>query len=74
MAVQRIAVIGERSRTEGFALAGALTRDADSPESVRSAWASLPDEVAVVVLTPAAAKALREQLDDPARLPVVMPP
>lgn len=74
--MSRIAVIGERPRIQGFALAGALTCDADTADDARAAWAALPDDVAVVVLTPAAAAALHTELADPLprALPVVMPP
>jgi vacuolar-type H+-ATPase subunit F/Vma7 len=56
--VSRIAVLGEAVRTEAFALAGAFVMVADSPDAVRTAWRSLPDDVAVVVMTPLAADAL----------------
>lgn len=55
-----IAVLGAGHRVEGFALAGAIVFDAADSDSVRDAWASLPDDVAVVVLTPAAADALAD--------------
>jgi vacuolar-type H+-ATPase subunit F/Vma7 len=55
-----IAVLGERHRVEGFALAGATVFDAADADSVRNAWARLPADVAVVVLTPAAADALAD--------------
>lgn len=73
--MSEVAVIGERTRIQGFALAGARTHAADTAEQVRDAWANLSPDVAVVVLTKAAAAVLRDQLDDPASpvLPVVMP-
>jgi vacuolar-type H+-ATPase subunit F/Vma7 len=70
-----VAAIGERERVQGFGLAGALTREAATPAEVRQAWSELPHDVAVVVLTPAAAQALA---DEPPRraapLTVVLPP
>jgi hypothetical protein len=54
----RVAVLGERVRVEGYSLAGAVVYPADDPEEVRGAWGELPDDVAMVVLTPAAARAL----------------
>ena len=60
--MSRIAVLGEAVRTEAFALAGAVVFVADSPDAVRTAWRSLPDDVAVVVLTPLAADALGDAL------------
>ena len=50
--VGRVAVLGERSRVQGFALAGAFVSIADDEDAVRSAWRGLPSDVTVVVLTP----------------------
>jgi vacuolar-type H+-ATPase subunit F/Vma7 len=70
--VSNIAALGELHRVEGFALAGALVLVAGSPDAVREAWTRLPDDVEVVVLTPAAAGALANVVQ--ARpLRVVMP-
>ncbi|HEY6931897.1 MAG TPA: hypothetical protein VI452_00750 [Marmoricola sp.] len=68
-----IAVIGAESAVRGFGLAGALVLPAASPAEVRAAWASLPDEVEVAVLTPDAADALAEGPFPLRRLLVVMP-
>jgi vacuolar-type H+-ATPase subunit F/Vma7 len=51
----RAAVIGEAVRTEGFTLAGALVFPAENAGEARAAWASLPADVAVLVVTPCAA-------------------
>ncbi|MGW2613488.1 hypothetical protein [Streptomyces sp. NPDC001500] len=73
----RVAALGERARVAGLALAGAVVLVADDPEAVRRGWRSLPDGVDLVILTPAAARALEQ---DPAlsaggsRLTTVMPP
>ncbi|GAB3258318.1 V-type ATP synthase subunit F [Nocardioides dilutus] len=69
----RVAVIGEQPRVQGFALAGAEVRPSTDPDEVRAAWAGLADDVAVVVLTPAAAAALAMTAPGH-RLTVVMPP
>ena len=70
-----VAAIGERERVQGFGLAGALTREAATPAEVRRAWSELPDDVAVVVLTPAAAQALATgQRRGTVPLTVVLPP
>jgi vacuolar-type H+-ATPase subunit F/Vma7 len=53
-----IAALGERSLVRGFALAGVRVVEAEDAEAVRSAWLGLHAEVAVVILTPAAARAL----------------
>ena len=72
-----VVVLGERARVTGFALTGACVVPADDPRTVRSAWLALEDDVAVGVLTPAAAAALGALLDEPPRpdrpLTVVMP-
>ena len=62
--MSRIAVLGEAVRTDAFALAGAFVIAADSPDAVRTAWRSLPDDVAVVVMTPLAADALGDAVAD----------
>jgi vacuolar-type H+-ATPase subunit F/Vma7 len=79
--VQRVVAVGERSRVEGFALAGAEVVVAENPADVRSAVAALGDDVAVLLLTPRAAAAVAPpdgavQADlAPGRpLPVVLPP
>lgn len=69
----RVAVIGEALRIEGFALAGAVVCPAGNHEEADEAWRSLPPDIAVVVLTPAAAGCLAGQLAQrPEVLPVVM--
>lgn len=70
--MSRIAVIGEPARVLGFALAGADVCAAAEPEAVRAAWTGLAPDVAVVVLTPAAADALEDTAPG-RRLTVVMP-
>lgn len=57
----RVAVIGELVRVQGFGLAGALVLPAEEPADVRAAWRSLPADVVVVILTPAAAETLPER-------------
>jgi len=71
--VARVAIIGEALRIEGFALAGAVVCPAEDHEEAYAAWQSLPRDVAVVVLTQAAAACLTGQLAQrPEMLPVVM--
>ncbi|MFE4050178.1 hypothetical protein [Streptomyces sp. YIM B13518] len=53
-----VAALGERARVAGLALAGAVVLVADDPDAVRRAWRSLPDGIDLVILTPAAARAL----------------
>jgi vacuolar-type H+-ATPase subunit F/Vma7 len=56
--VGRVAVIGEETAVAGYALAGAVVVPAEDALAVRDAWDALGAEVEVVVLTPAAARAL----------------
>lgn len=66
-----VAAIGEEVLVAGLGLAGVQVLPAEQPEAVRAAWRQLPDGVALVVLTPAAAAALGELPPD--RLVVVLP-
>jgi vacuolar-type H+-ATPase subunit F/Vma7 len=74
--VASVAVVGEQLRVRGFILAGAVVLAADDAAAVRSAWASLGDDVTVVILTPRAAAALEAELatGGPMPLTVVLPP
>lgn len=67
----RIAVLGEAPRVDGWALAGALVVPAAGAPAVRDAWAALPGDVEVVVLTPDASRILGDQTT--ARLVAVLP-
>jgi vacuolar-type H+-ATPase subunit F/Vma7 len=73
--MSRAAVIGESTRTAGFALAGALVFPAENPDEARAAWSGLPADVTVLIVTPRAAAWLdtapRARRDV---LLVVMPP
>lgn len=68
-----VAVLGEPVRVDGYALAGAMVCPAESAQEARIAWAALPDDVALVVLTPMAAVALGDELGHSRVLTVVMP-
>jgi vacuolar-type H+-ATPase subunit F/Vma7 len=66
-----LCVLGERARVEGFGLVGATVLATDDPTA---AWRDLPPDVALVVLTPAAAAELGALVHAPdAPLTVVMP-
>ena len=67
----RIAVIGGSPRVDGCGAAGALVFSAADPDEVRRRWDALPEDVEVVVLTPAAADAVADRIDD--RLVAVLP-
>ncbi len=70
----QVAVIGAHAAVAGFALAGAHVRVAADDDAVRAAWESLPTEVGVVLLTPAAATALTGQpAPSTTRLTAVVP-
>ena len=70
-----VAALGEAALVRGFALAGVRVVGAEDADAARSAWRALPPDVAVVILTPAAARALEPDVAC-ARFPltVVMPP
>ena len=68
----RVAAIGQSSRVEGLRLAGVLVLPGEDVSEVRASWASVPDDVSVVMLTPAAAEVLEPVRH--ARLTVVLPP
>lgn len=73
----RVAAIGEQTRVAGLALAGTVVLVAEEPDAVRRTWRSLPDDVELVILTPAAAEALNLDSAPPEshrRLTAVMPP
>ena len=73
----RVAAIGAPVRVDGLALAGVLVLPAEDDHEVGARWAALPEDVAVVLLTPQAAAALPpDQATDgsPRPLTVVMPP
>ena len=70
----RVAVLGEEVSVQGYALAGADVLAADDADAAREAWDALPDDVAVVIVTPEAAAALGpERVDGLHPLVVVMP-
>ncbi|MGA2393500.1 MAG: hypothetical protein ABSH03_09145 [Candidatus Lustribacter sp.] len=56
--MSRIVVLGEGTRVAPFALAGAGVVAAEDAPSVCAAWRALAADVAIVVLTPAAAAAV----------------
>ncbi len=68
-----VAVIGERALVHGWSLAGAVVTAADGADEVRAAWGSLDADVAVVVLTSAAAEILADETGDGGPLTVVLP-
>ena len=69
-----VAALGEQALLEGFRLAGASIVAAETDDDVRRAWAQLPGNAAVVILTPRAAGALGAVLADPhSPLTVVLP-
>lgn len=70
----RIAVLGEEVSVQGFGLAGAVVLVAEDADAVRAAWEGLADDVAVVILTQAAARTLGETPTGVVPLTVVMPP
>lgn len=68
-----IVVLGEEALVTAFGLGGATVAPAEDAESARRAWDSLPDDVALVVLTARAASSLRSERSRDGVLRVVMP-
>ena len=69
-----VAALGEQALLEGFRLAGACIFAAETDDDVRRAWAELPGNAAVVILTPRAAAALGAAMaDSRSPLTVVLP-
>ena len=72
--MSRVVVLGDPIWVEGFALAGATVLPATDPDAVRAAWADLPADTGVLVVTADAAEALGGALEDrPYLLSVVIP-
>ncbi len=68
------AAIGEEQRVRGFALAGVDVAAVEDEAAARAAWEALGADVALVILTPSAARGLRDELaSSPRRLWVEMP-
>ncbi len=68
-----IVVIGEPALVAGYAMTGTTTMPAQGPDEVRQAWETLPSGTSPVILTAAAAAALRGQLSETDPLTAVMP-
>lgn len=69
-----VAALGEPEVLAGYELAGARLHAARTPVEARLAWAHLPEDTAVVLLTPPCAAALAGLLDDPDRpLTITLP-
>jgi vacuolar-type H+-ATPase subunit F/Vma7 len=69
----RAAAIGEALEVEGYALAGVTVLPADSQEEAAAAWAALPADTALLIMTTSAADWLGLQLAErPEILTVVM--
>ena len=71
--MSRIVAIGEEALLAGYALAGVELIAADGPDRAREAWDQLGDDVGLVLLAPAARRALSEMLHRPGLLWVVLP-
>lgn len=69
----RVVVLGEATRADGFALSGASVIHAEDRDGVRRAWAAMPGDVEVVIVTPAAWALDPEPMVPDRVLTVVMP-
>jgi len=69
-----VAAIGERERVSGFAFAGVRVEAVEHADAALGAWRGLPADVGLVILTPAAHRALATELSaQDRRLWVVLP-
>ena len=72
--MRRIVVLGDPGRVRGFRLAGATVIDAVGARGIERAWASLPDDTAVLVVTADVATVLADRFDERPRVTwAVMP-
>jgi vacuolar-type H+-ATPase subunit F/Vma7 len=71
--MSRVAALGRWTELAGYPLAGVEVIDVRDPEAVRRAWEGLPDDVAVVLLTAEARRALPDPILPRARLWAVLP-
>jgi vacuolar-type H+-ATPase subunit F/Vma7 len=62
-AAGKIVVLGESIAVDDFALAGATVVHAADPDAVRHAWATLPADTAVVIVSATAAAVLGAAVD-----------
>jgi len=65
--MSRVAAIGEEQRVRGFALAGVSVMPAADETAARAAWEALDADVGLVILTPTAARGLRDELTSASR-------
>jgi vacuolar-type H+-ATPase subunit F/Vma7 len=73
--MSRVLAIGERALVEGYALAGAEVREAETEAEIRRAWDAVPPDTGLVILTASAAAVLRPALRRrPRVLWAVLPP
>ncbi|WP_062006429.1 MULTISPECIES: hypothetical protein [Arthrobacter] len=69
-----VAAIGERALLAGFHLAGARIHACESEQEFLHAWTALPQDTAVVILTPRCAQALGPAVTVPGSpMTVVLP-
>jgi vacuolar-type H+-ATPase subunit F/Vma7 len=63
--MSRIVAIGEERSVVAFPMVGVTTMAVGDAPEARAAWASLPDDVGLVILTRSAAEALQTVLHEP---------
>lgn len=69
-----VVVLGEEIRVRGFALSGADVVTAETEQDAIEAWNGLGDDIKLVIVTPAVAEALgQDVLDSGTSLVAVIP-
>ena len=71
--MSRVAALGSWTELAGYALVGVEVVEADDPAAVREAWDTLPGDIGLVLLTPAARRSLGDPLLPAERLWAVIP-
>ncbi len=71
--MSRVVAIGSSTELAGYALAGVEVVAAIGPDAVRTAWAELDPDVALVLLTPDARRELPDRLERTDVLWTVLP-
>jgi vacuolar-type H+-ATPase subunit F/Vma7 len=60
--VSRLVALGEHARVDAFALVGVQVIPAETAADARAAWTALEPDIGVVILSPAARKAIADLL------------